>query len=110
MAQKGASPPNLRIVVELVAPPGQHLVRVGLVADVPQHLVARRVQQRVDRHRQLAGAEVGAEVPADLPHRVDQQLADLLRDLLQLVLGQAVQVLRAVDAVEDRLVMKSGCR
>ena len=82
-------------------------MRVGLVADVPQHLVARGVEQRVDGDRDLAGAEVGAEVPADLAHRVDQQLADLLRDLLQLVLGEAVQVLRAVDAVEER-VMRSG--
>ena len=49
----------------------------------------------------LAGAEVGAEVPADLADRVDQQLADLLGDLLQLVLGEPVQVLRAVDAVEE---------
>ena len=61
-----------------------------------------RVEQRVHRDGDLAGAEVGAEVPADLADRVDQQLAHLLRDLLQLVLGQAVQVLRAVDAVEDR--------
>ena len=89
--------------LELVAAAGQDLVRVGLVADVPHDLVARRVEQRVHRDGDLARAEVGAEVAADLPDRVDQQLADLLRDLLQLVLGQAVQVLGAVDAVEERL-------
>ncbi len=77
-------------------------MRVGLVADVPQQLVARGVEQRVQCDGDLARPEVGAEVPADLPHRVDQQLADLLRDLLQLVLGEAVQVLGAVDAVEER--------
>ena len=76
-------------------------MRVGLVADVPQQLVLRRVQQRVRGDRDLARAEVGAEVPADLADGVDQQLAHLLGDLLQLVLGEAVQVLRAVDAVED---------
>ena len=99
--QNGARPSYLRIVRELVAAAGQDLVRVGLVADVPEDLVARRVEQRVQRDRDLAGAEVGAEVPADLPHRVDQQLADLLGDLLQLVVGEPVQVLRAVDAVEE---------
>jgi hypothetical protein len=72
----------------------------------------RIVEQAVQRDRDLAGAEVGAEVPADLPHRVDQQLADLLGDLLQLVVGQRVQVLRAVDAIEElgheeRVAMKS---
>ena len=56
----------------------------------------------MDRDGDLAGAEVGAEVAADLADGVDQQLAHLLRDLLQLVLAEAVQVLGAVDAVEDR--------
>jgi hypothetical protein len=86
---------------QLVAPPGQDLVRIGLVADIPQDPVARGVEQRMQRHRDLAGAEVRPEVAAYLPHRVDQQLAHLLRDLLQLVLGQPVEILRAVDAVEQ---------
>ena len=86
-------------------------MRVGLVADVPEDLVRRGVEQRVQRDRDLAGAEVRAEVAADLPHGVDQQLADLLRDLFELVLGEAVEVLRAVDAGEKghelRKAMKS---
>ena len=70
--------------LEPVAAAGQDLVRVGLVADVPEDLVARRVEQAVQRDRELAGAEVGAEVAADLADRVDDQLADLLRELLEL--------------------------
>ena len=81
IAQNGARPPYLRIVPSCVAAAGQDLVRVRLVADVPEDLVPRGVEQRVERDRDLAGAEVGAEVAADLPHRVDQQLADLLGDL-----------------------------
>ena len=91
----------MRIVAELVAAAGEDLVRVGLMADVPEDLVPGRVQQRVQRDRDLAGAEVRAEVAADLADRVDQQLADLLGDLDELVLGEGVQVLRAVDAVEE---------
>jgi hypothetical protein len=87
--------------VQLVAAAREDLVRVRLVADVPQHLVARGVEQGVDGDRDLAGAQVGAEVPADLAHGVDQQLAHLLGDLLQLVLGERVQILRPVDAIED---------
>ena len=101
IAQNGARPSYWRIVASCVAAAGEDLVRVGLVADVPEDLVARRVQQRVQRDGELAGAEVGAEVPADLADRVDDVLADLLGDLLELVLGEAVQVLRAVDAVEE---------
>ena len=87
---------------ELVAAAGEDLVRVGLVADVPQDLVLRRVEQRVQRDGELARPEVGAEVPADLADRVDDVLADLLGDLGELVLVERVEVLRAVDAVEDR--------
>ena len=92
--------------VELVAPPGQHLVRVGLVADVPEDLVARGLEQAVERDRQLAGAEVGAEVAADLADRVDDQLADLLGELLELGVVEALEVLRAVDAVEEPLARR----
>ena len=100
--QNGASPSYLRIVDEPVAAAGQDLVRVGLVADVPEDLVARRVEQAVERDGQLARAEVRAEVAADLADRVDDQLADLLRDLLELLVGQLLEVFRAVDLREER--------
>jgi hypothetical protein len=85
--------------VQLVAAAGEDLVRIGLVADVPEHLVARGVEQAVDRDGDLAGAEVGAEVAADLADRVDDLLADLLGDLLELVVLEAVEVLRTVDLI-----------
>ena len=58
----------------------------------------------MERDRQLAGAEVGAEVAADLTDRVDDVGAHLLRDLLQLGVVEAVEVLRAFDPPEQRLL------
>ena len=84
-----------------VAAPGQHLVRIRLVADVPEDLVARGIQQAVQRHGELARPEVRAEVPADLADRVDDQLAHLLRQLLELLVRETVQVGRPVDLVEE---------
>ena len=55
----------------------------------------------MQRHRDLAGAEVGAEVAADLPDRVDDVLAHLLRDRLQLLVAEAVQVLGLVDPLQE---------
>ena len=49
---------------DAVAPAGQDLVRIALVADVPDQLVLRRVEDGMDRHRQLDDPEPGAEVPA----------------------------------------------
>ena len=83
-------------------------MRVGLVADVPEDLVARRVEQRVQRDRELAGAEVGAEVAADLADRLDDVLAHLLRDARELVLAEPVQILRAVDPVEQSVGWRDG--
>ena len=85
---------------ELVAAAGEHLVRIGLVADVPDDLVLWRVEQAVERHRQLAHAEVGSEVTADLSDGVDHVLADLLRELLQLIVVELVEVLRFIDVFE----------
>ena len=57
----------------------------------------------MQRDRQLAGAEVGAEVAADLADRVDDVAAHLLRDLLQLLVVEPVQVVGAVDPLEQGL-------
>jgi hypothetical protein len=86
--------------VQPVAAAGEDLVGVGLVAHVPQDLVPRGVEHGVQGDGQLARTQVGAEVAADLADRLDDQLADLLRHLLQLVVGQAMEVGRAVDAVQ----------
>ena len=43
--------------VELVAAAGEHLVRIGLVADVPDEAVARRVEDVVQRDGELDRAE-----------------------------------------------------
>ena len=85
--------------LELIPTPGQDLVRVGLMADVPQDLVPGRVEDRVERHRDLARAEIGAEMAADLTDGVDDVLAHLLRDLLQLLVGEVVEVLGLVDSL-----------
>jgi hypothetical protein len=85
---------------EAVAAAGQDLVRIGLMADVPDDLVAWRLEQAVQRDRDLSGAQVGAEVPPDFADRVDDQLMDLLGYLLELFLVELAQVVRTVDLVE----------
>ena len=61
---------------------GEHLVRIGLVADVPDEAVVRRVEDVVQRDRQLDRAEVRREVAAGLRHRLDDELAQLGGELL----------------------------
>ena len=106
--QNGRQAAVLADRVQLLAAPGQDLVRVGLVAHVPEDLVPGRLQHRVQRHGQLARAEVRAEVAADLPDGVDDVLAHLLGELQELRLGEALEV--AGPSMSSSRVMGCACR
>ena len=56
---------------DAVAAAGENLVRIGLVADVPDQPVGRRVENVVQRDRQLDDAEAGAEMAAGDGDSVD---------------------------------------
>src|SRR5438309_5521561 len=47
-----------------VAPAGEDLVRIGLVADVPDDTVLGRLEDVVQGNRQLDGAEIRGQVTA----------------------------------------------
>ena len=64
-----------------VAAAGQDLVRIGLVADVPDQTVVRRVEDVVQRDSQLDDAEPGAKMAAGVGDGVDQLSAQLIRQL-----------------------------
>src|SRR5450631_1261095 len=86
--------------VDAVAPPGQDLVRVALVSDVPDQAVVRRFECIMQRHRELDHAEAGAEMSAGLGDRVDQVFSQFIRDLPQPVGLEAPQFLGSVDLIE----------
>ena len=71
---------------DAVAPPGENLVRIGLMADVPDDAVARRVEQVVQRDGQLDDAEPCPEVAAGDRDGVDRLLAQFVGDLTKLSL------------------------
>ena len=67
-----------------IAAPGQDLVRVGLMADVPDQPVGRRVEHIVERNRQLDDAKPGTEVTAGDRDSVDRLRPQLVGKLAQL--------------------------
>ena len=85
-----------------VAAAGQDLVRIGLMADVPDQPVARRVEHVVQRDGELDHAEAGAEMAAGHRDRVDQLLPELVRQLLQRAVFKRAQILGLADPVEQR--------
>ena len=81
-----------------VAPAGQDLVRITLVADIPDQPVAGRVENVVERDREFDRAQVGRQVPAGARNRFEQERTQLLGQQAQLAAVQAAQVVRTGDA------------
>ena len=93
---------------DAAAPPGDDLVRIGLMADVPDHPVLRRVEDIVQRHRELDHAQAGAEMAAGDRNGRDRLLAQLVGQLAQLVGLQPTDVGRNVDSIEKRRLALPG--
>ena len=53
-----------------VAAPGQDLMRIGLVADIPNQAVFRGVEYGMQRDRQFDGAQIRRKVATGLRHRL----------------------------------------
>jgi hypothetical protein len=89
---EAVGPVALADAADAVAPPGEDLVRVGLVAHVPDQPVGGRVEDVVQGHRQLDDAEPGAEVAAGLRGGVHGLGPELVGKLPQLGWVQAAQI------------------
>ena len=95
-------PARLAQRADAVSASGDDLMRVGLMADVPDQAVARRVEHPVQRHGQFYDAEPGAEMPARHRNGIDRFPAQFVRHLLQLAFRQGAQVFGRLDRVEKR--------
>ena len=79
--RKRCEPVSLLDGVEPIATAGEHLVRIGLVTDVPHQPVVRRVEDIVQGDRELDGTEARGEMAAACGDALDQVVAQLGADL-----------------------------
>src|SRR5690606_17378133 len=84
-----------------LATAGEDLVRVGLVADIPDQAIVRRIENVMQRDGQLDDAEPGAEVPAGLADAEQQFLAQFVGELFEFRLAQATQLRGRGGAVKN---------
>ena len=84
-----------------VAATSEDLVRIALVADVPDQTVIRGVEYVVQRHRQLDDTEPCAEMATGLCDRVDGFRTQFVGKLFKLIGRQVFEIARDVDAVEQ---------
>ena len=73
---------------DAVATAGEDLVWIGLMADVPDDPVARRVEDVMQRARQLDDAQSGAEMAPGRRHRIDHLGAKFIGELPKAFFGQ----------------------
>src|SRR5262245_14377015 len=87
-----------------VAPASQNLVRIGLMADVPDQPIVRRGERMVERDGEFYDAETCAEMAAGDGDRVDGFGAQLGGKLFQLIAREIARVGGRIDFVEKRRV------
>ena len=93
---------------DTVAPPCQDLVRIALVANVPDDLVLGGVKHRMQRNRQFDNTQTRAQVPAGFRHGRDSLGAQFMRDLRQFSIGELLQVFGFVYPVQKRCFGSGG--
>ena len=98
---EAAQPATLAQRTDAVAPPGQDLVRIALVADVPHQLVLRRVEHIMDRGGQFDHAQSRAQMAPGGADGVDHFGAQFVGQLAELVLAQLAQIVGCIDRIEE---------
>src|ERR1700730_8666770 len=76
---------------ELLAPPGQNLVRIGLMAYIPDQPIVGCLVHIMQCHREFDGAESRGKMPAARADALDQKLSQFCRQRRQLVDWQPAQ-------------------
>ena len=86
---------------DAIPPSGQDLVRIALVADIPDEFVLGRIEHVMNRHGQFDHAEARAEMPAAGADRIDHLAAQFVGQLAKLVLLELAKVGGKIDSVEQ---------
>ena len=81
-------------------PAGQDLMRIGLVADIPDDLILRRIEDAVQCDREFDDAEAGAKMAAGDRNGVNELHAQFIGRLPKLVLFQIPQIARERNLIK----------
>src|SRR5690606_2839385 len=87
---------------DTVAPAGQDLVRIGLMADVPQEAVVWRIEDVVKCDGQLHHTQTCAEMSTRLRDGVNRLGAQFRGELRKLMLLQSPQICGNANGIQER--------
>ncbi len=99
-ARKAADASQFAVRVEALPAAGEDLVGVGLVADIPDHLVLRRIVDVMECDGEFHRSETRCEVAGVHAEFRDHEIPYLRGERFQFGNGEPAQVFRGVDFVE----------
>src|SRR6187549_2337062 len=97
--REAAEPSGLPDRPYAVAAAGDDLVRIALVANVPDQFVVRRIEHIMDGDGQLDNAKARSKMSAGLGYRRDHLAAQLIGQLRQLRLFQGTEFSGEIDLI-----------
>src|SRR5690606_19170044 len=100
-AEEAREPALLLDRVEPVVAAGQDLVRVALVAHIPDQSVPGGVEGIVQRDREFYHTQVRREMTADLADHIDQPFPYLAGEFRELIGREPAQILRRGNPIEQ---------
>ena len=81
----------------------EQLVGIGLVSDIPDHLVLGEIEYPVHGYGQFDHAQIGGQMAAGPAGRLDQEPPDLLRQDLRLLIGQPADIFRSFYSIQNHI-------
>ena len=87
---------------------GQDLVRVGLMAHIPDQAVLLRVKSEMKGHRQLHHAKIRRQMSARYGQFFNQKLPDLLCQLRELIVRDLPDIARLINLLQYHRLTSCG--
>jgi len=84
------------------APPGQSLVRIGLMTDIPDDAVVRRIKNVMQCHRELGQRRARLEVIAATADAANEKLRSSCETRTKLGRIELAQICRVFNGIEQR--------
>jgi hypothetical protein len=79
----------------------EQFVGIGLVPDVPDNLIVRRVEQVMQGNGQFRGTQIRGEMAAISGDDLDEALPNLGRDLRELIAGKFFEICGSIYVVKQ---------
>ena len=98
---KAAEAVELPEMVKAFPASRQYLMGIGLMSHVPDDLILRQIQRKVQRHGQLHRSEIGAQMTSRNADLADQEISYFLRKLAIVLPPYLLDIVRLLNGLQQ---------